>query len=49
MRWKVTNLPLALTKKGVLFITHSLSLDMTVHLLQTQQEEFVRRLSMLED
>ena len=43
MTCKVTNLPLPLTKKGVLFITHSLSLDMTVHLLQTQQEESVRR------
>ena len=34
---------------GVLCSTHSLSLDMIVHLLQTHQEKSVRRLSMLED
>ena len=34
---------------GVLCSTHSLLLDMIVHLLQTHQEKSVRRLSMLED
>ena len=49
VKCKVTNLPLAFTEMRVLCSTYSLSLDMTVHLLQSHQEKSARRLSMLED